>query len=585
MEQILKIYTFMMIGIPLAIQQCGLVMGILVFALVAFLIFQSVTLMVECGVQRRVYNLEDLAEVSLGSIGYYVSTISMIIFACGGQTAYLVIIGDTVPSVAHFFSDDNVFTNRAFSLSVFATFIILPICLSRDLGHLAWTSLVSNVLEVVLLVVIAFASIRQHSEHAETGFQPSDVRDVNSSLFAGVGTMSFALVCQHNSFLLFQSLKSPNMSNWKQVAAQSISFGFLISLLFGLVGFVAFYPNVSGDILNNFPVGSRVIGVGRGVLAAIMLLTYPMELYVSRHCLTSLIHRWRLYHSVRSKNRIGHVILPNIMGEDQSGNIELQVQTYSTLHPPPTTPSTTPGINHLDERHNQVDKVHFAPTFTSLARKERYAYNKLENQQHNLEEISFNSHENRFSDIEQMGTSELPIRQDVLIVDDSSEFEEIVFTTDPGQQVGHHNVSQIGSGIDAKLDVDTGSPVVHSASSSSIVEHVLLTVGIWLVTLIIALSARELGVVSALTGTIAASTLGYTLPALIFFFCHAEELRILQEYLRSLITTSEEETASLRLMEDISIWKLIRMFSLPSILFVFGIATFLIGVTTVLLSV
>eukprot|EP01042_Synura_sphagnicola_P006196 gene6196-7916_t len=346
------------IGIPLAIQQCGLLLGIASFALVAFFIYQSVTMMVACGIRNKVYNLEELAEVTLGSAGFYVSTIAMFFFAGGGQTAYLVILGDTVPAVAHTFSDDNIFTNRTFVLLFFSTFIILPLCLSRELGHLAFTSLLSIILEVVLLCVIAFAPFQERAEHSHSGFQPNDVRDINTSLFAGIGTMSFALVCQHNSFLLFQSLETPTMTNWRKVAAQSITFGFLISLAFGLVGFLAFYPEVEGDILNNFPVNSHSVSIARGVLAATMLFTYPVELYVSRHCLTTLLLRWR-QRSLPSQQ------ISSAMAHD-GGDIEMYAEVTSTMHHHHRRGSSSAsGFQRLQQQDDAHAQTSLAPLSSS----------------------------------------------------------------------------------------------------------------------------------------------------------------------------------------------------------------------------
>lgn len=326
------------IGIPLAIQQCGLIGGIFIMILVTYFLYSSAVIMIHCGIQAKIYNLEDVAEHYLGPWGYNIAVISMFLFAFGGQTAYLVILGDTVPMVARLVAPDSLFTNREFAIFFTATFIILPLCLFRELGHLAWTSLLSIVLDVVLLLVIALASYAAPiSEDGDSSGRVSlsDISFVNTSLFAGIGTMSFALVCQHNSFLLFQSLASPTLDNWRRVAGRSLIFGLAFSLTLGLVGYFAFYPNVEGDILNNFPAKSNLVSVGRGVLAATMLFTYPMELYVTRHCLHSLLHRfwlrnqsqqqWRNSHSHHSRSNSRRRILLATTSEDEDSLPSLPV--------------------------------------------------------------------------------------------------------------------------------------------------------------------------------------------------------------------------------------------------------------------
>jgi solute carrier family 38 (sodium-coupled neutral amino acid transporter), member 11 len=42
------------------------------------------------------------------------------------------------------------------------------------------------------------------------------------TVFAGLGTMSFAFVSQSNSFLVFRSLKAPSIQKWTTVTHISI---------------------------------------------------------------------------------------------------------------------------------------------------------------------------------------------------------------------------------------------------------------------------------------------------------------------------------------------------------------------------
>lgn len=46
------------IGIPIAIKECGLFMGIFLLILVAFLVDQSVIMLIDCGVQAKKKNFE-----------------------------------------------------------------------------------------------------------------------------------------------------------------------------------------------------------------------------------------------------------------------------------------------------------------------------------------------------------------------------------------------------------------------------------------------------------------------------------------------------------------------------------------------
>ena len=63
-------------------------------------------------------------------------------------------------------------------------------------------------------------------------------------------------------------------------------------LFLGTFGYLGFLDETEGDILNNF-VGSTTafatITAGRVMLALTMFFTYPMESFVARHCVVSLV--------------------------------------------------------------------------------------------------------------------------------------------------------------------------------------------------------------------------------------------------------------------------------------------------------
>lgn len=123
----------------------------------------------------------------------------------------------------------------------------------KDLSSLSWTSLLSIIGDAVLIIIVAAASpIEAPKEHIKP-----ELDFIKQSLFAGIGTISFAFVCQHNSFLVFQSLKEQTFENWKKVAHLSIGFSYLLCLIFGLSGYLSFAAHTNGDLLTNFPPDSK----------------------------------------------------------------------------------------------------------------------------------------------------------------------------------------------------------------------------------------------------------------------------------------------------------------------------------------
>jgi sodium-coupled neutral amino acid transporter 11 len=211
------------IGIPYAVSECGFFTGIMMLTFVAYLVNRSVLMLIECGIKARKYNFEDVSKHYLGTKGFYITLLFMFIFAYGAQVAYLVIVGDTIPVVSKILFHSS-FTDRTAVVTLLAVFIILPLCFLKNLSSLSWTSMLSIFADTLLILILVVASPEEASrEKIKPVFN-----FINSSLFAGIGTISFAFVCQHNCFLVFQSLTEQTYDNWKKVANLSVGFSFFL---------------------------------------------------------------------------------------------------------------------------------------------------------------------------------------------------------------------------------------------------------------------------------------------------------------------------------------------------------------------
>ncbi len=110
--------------------------------------------------------------------------------------------------------------------------------------------------------------------------------------------MSFAFVCHHNCFIVYQSLREKTTDNWKAVTLYSAIIALILALALGLGGYIIFNSSVQGDILNNFTSDSPTVISSKVLLAICMVLTYPVECFIARHCAFSILD----YYS-RQRNR------------------------------------------------------------------------------------------------------------------------------------------------------------------------------------------------------------------------------------------------------------------------------------------
>ena len=275
------------LGLAFALNLSGGVLGMALLVLVGGATYFSVNLIVELGVHHGARSYEELCRVCFGRAGFVVVSLSMVCFAFGAMSAYLVIIADTAQVVAE--QEGGMALSRDAVLAIVACVAILPLCLFRDLSALSHASAVSVCAVVVIIgIVLARGPAAAASWPGEPIHQDFGV--AKSSLFAGLGIVSFAFVCQHSSFIVFNTLKEPSVGRWRVVNAASVFTAFLLSASFALGGYLHFFDRTMPNLLNNFACDDQVVNVARVLLAATMVLSFPMELFVARHSLFAVAH-------------------------------------------------------------------------------------------------------------------------------------------------------------------------------------------------------------------------------------------------------------------------------------------------------
>lgn len=278
------------IGLPFAFENTGIFMGTILLYLVAVLVQYGVAGLVQRGAKAKCDNYEELCEKIIGLTGSRVLVFFMFLFAYGAMIAYLMVIGDTVPKVFTEIDAESILANRTWVILLFACLFILPLCLLKDMSSLANTSVLSIVSVVVIVITVA---IRGPAAAKEQGINATNESNpyafVRSELFAGLGGMSFAFVCHHSSFMVYNSLKVKTLENWNKVTRIAVWTSFVLSLALALFGYLNFFSHTQSDILDNFSVDDTAINVSRMLLSFTMVFTYPMEQFVARHCVLTLL--------------------------------------------------------------------------------------------------------------------------------------------------------------------------------------------------------------------------------------------------------------------------------------------------------
>ena len=88
---------------------------------------------------------------------------------------------------------------------------------------------------------------------------------------------------------MYNSLKDANKERWRIVSNGSVGISVILSLILSIVVYLSFRETTNSDCLLNFSYDNIAISISRILLAMTMVFTYPMEQFVSRHCIMEIL--------------------------------------------------------------------------------------------------------------------------------------------------------------------------------------------------------------------------------------------------------------------------------------------------------
>jgi solute carrier family 38 (sodium-coupled neutral amino acid transporter), member 11 len=281
------------VGIPYAIYCSGLVTGVILIVVCALLTMKSLRLLIFTAQHVKAPSYETLCEASFGRFGFIFISINMFIMAYGAMISYLMIVKDTLPLIVGVDPTDHSL-KRAILFMISLT-IMVPLSAQRDMAELAKTSRLSVLCDCIMVFLVAYnapiptsASVMAHT------IQDSIVEP--STVFIGLGVLSFAFLCQHSAFIIAGSLEQPTRARWNAVTRNALAVCVVLALLCGATGYLGYGHNTQGNILNNLDPTNVSSNVARGLLGSTMLFVYPMESFVARHVLVVLLFQGRRAH-------------------------------------------------------------------------------------------------------------------------------------------------------------------------------------------------------------------------------------------------------------------------------------------------
>mmetsp|Transcript_3198 Transcript_3198/g.5025 ORF Transcript_3198/g.5025 Transcript_3198/m.5025 type:complete len:436 (-) Transcript_3198:852-2159(-) len=294
------------VGIPFAIKEAGLVAGIFLVLLCAILTEKSLRVLIETAKLMKVPSYETVMEVAFGKIGFLFVLINMFILSYGAMVSYLIVIKDTLPSILGVGDDLDDQPLRQGILFVSSLIVIVPLSMQRDMADLAKTSKVNCALDILMVLLVVYLSPEENlANHEEIDSSEPFFDQVvtllktdiihGSTVFVGLGVLSFAFVCQHSAYIVAGSLETPTRERWAKVTRISLTICGCLATLMGISGYLAYGEKTDGNILNNLD-NSHISNVARAFLSTTMFFVYPLESFVARHVMVVILFQGKIAH-------------------------------------------------------------------------------------------------------------------------------------------------------------------------------------------------------------------------------------------------------------------------------------------------
>lgn len=273
------------LSLPYAMSLTGIVFGVLLLLLSAYLTILSINIIIEACVVTQQFKFEDISKRLAGPSMALALEASLLVFCFGTAVAYIVAVGDILDqglrSITFLWEPGSKFVSmysKERVMILFWTVMLLPLSLQTKLKRLEKFSSL-GVLSIIFLVISAVIHSVIHGDVIGCGANdsPSPV-EVKSllwpksfvSMLQAFPIIIFAFSCQVNVCQIYEELKPATSRTRDTSVVSNVTFlklkqqkmehitrnGIILCsslyLLIGVFGFLDFTETTTDDILINY---------------------------------------------------------------------------------------------------------------------------------------------------------------------------------------------------------------------------------------------------------------------------------------------------------------------------------------------
>ncbi|ESQ47150.1 hypothetical protein EUTSA_v10028319mg [Eutrema salsugineum] len=286
-------------ALPATMKILGLVLGIAMIVLMAFLTDTTIEFLLRFSRIGRKRSYGGLMEDSFGKPGRIMLQVAVLVSNIGVLIVYMIIIGDVlagknVYGIHHAgmldgWFGENWWNRRTFVLLITTLFVLAPLTCFKRIDSLRFTSAISVALAVFFLVITAvIVIIKLFTDGLMMPRLLPNVTDLASfwKLFTVVPVLVNAYICHYNVHSIQNELE--DACEIRPVVRSALTMCSSVYIMTSLFGYLLFGEATLDDILANFdtdlgiPFGPVLNDAVRFSYAAHLMLVFPVVFYPLR---------------------------------------------------------------------------------------------------------------------------------------------------------------------------------------------------------------------------------------------------------------------------------------------------------------
>ncbi|KAL7719976.1 Amino acid transporter [Entamoeba marina] len=276
-----------LLAVPLAFQYSGYIGGtvllLLAWILSAFAMYQ---LTVVC-IKTKLWTYKELSDKVGGKFVSVLVQLSVFCYCTGTCITYPIFLGGFIPHIFSIFFPNTILVDRHLNILIMSFCVIYPISMFKNLSALKYTSFLALICVVYTTLAIVIEFFTTYFDNYSTN--PPTLFNFNVSFFRGFPYMTCAFTAHFNVLRFYLELKNRSLTKMTIAATSSTFISFIAYFTIGIFGYFSISPNVTGNILVDYPSDDYPMVVACLLFCIVMSVSFPLVHHAQREICDNLI--------------------------------------------------------------------------------------------------------------------------------------------------------------------------------------------------------------------------------------------------------------------------------------------------------